>query len=194
MGSEYSITIPAKVGNRPGVLPVNVRGKFLLVVSATGAFKFEADLRGIVPANTGTNWGTASKPFRVITFFNSTGSAIDVDFWVGDEQASAQQVVSVAASQTIFTKDAPTTPVASTAPAGATTTFGGTNAGRTRKQFAVFNAEPLGGSDITLKDNDGNGFTIIPREKISFNSSGVFKVTVPGGKEDAEIMETFYDA
>jgi len=81
---EASITIPAKVGNRRGMLPFVTTGEVFACIVATAEFRVKPDYGDERTARKGSTWGNpGAREFRSLIFFNDSASDIDVQFFAG---------------------------------------------------------------------------------------------------------------
>lgn len=84
---EQSITIPAKVGNRKGVLPVVVSGRVFSCITSTAEFFVQPDDGQRRSARKGSTWGNpGATRFNRLLFLNDTAADIDVTFFAGDQE------------------------------------------------------------------------------------------------------------
>lgn len=90
MSDVRTITVPAAVGGRAGILDQHVPGNYFTTISATGPGRLIFNSDGIfLPFAAGRQTGSIRKPFQRVTFFNDDTTAIAVTFYAGDVPYSA---------------------------------------------------------------------------------------------------------
>lgn len=192
MSQTRTVTVPAN-----GKIVEFADGRFFNCISASaaGVVVYSGPVFGEVPIATGRRFGhEQAVAWRSLTFRNTTGADIDVHYYSGLQPYQSEQNVAEITTPVVTTvKDAATYTKDGSAPANATTTFNGLDAGKTRKQIIVANDEPIaGGQTIRVKSNAGTGIPLGPQEKFTLITSGTVRVTVPAGAQPAQVLETFY--
>jgi hypothetical protein len=176
---------------------LSVKGKVFAVDTATGSFTARFDSGAPFEGAAKRVFGSSTSDyFRRITITDTSGGGNTIVYAVSTSDIRIESAVTTVITG-ISVKAASTYTKMSGAPAGATTTFSGTDSGRQRKQIIVQNREASGGNVIEVSDNtneDDYRLRLAPGQMWTAETNGIVKVTVPGATLEAGVFETFYSS
>jgi hypothetical protein len=86
MSQQFSLTIPAAAGGRPGLKNLNVGGLWIVCLVASGPLRVAVDSVDHGRLQTGGSRGAFATRFRRVTLYNDSAAIITTTVDVGDEE------------------------------------------------------------------------------------------------------------
>jgi hypothetical protein len=190
------VVIPAAVGGAPGMVRISRPGRIITCLSSDAEFSLSKDGGPRLKFAAGRVIGDVTSPeYSWLMLYNASALAITAQLLLSYHPYTGDIPVNPVVNASFSIKNPSTYTKMAGAPAGATTPFNGSDAGKQRKQIIIQNREAAGGNVIEVSDNtneDDCRFRIAPGQIWTVETNGIIKVTVPAATAEAGVMEIFY--
>jgi hypothetical protein len=191
---ETTITVPAR---KKAV--ASVSGRVFYCISASAAFKVQADSRDKVTSGTGETYGSPEgRAFKRLTFYNSTANDIAVRFYAGFEDYKTNTVTNISLLNVTAASTYTRAHTSNTLTAGDTVEFSGLFGSDVRKQIAISNNDATAVLEVLDGDVTGGhasdvGQYIQPKTTWGLETNGIIRLHNPSGSAiNYAVLETFY--